>query len=118
MSEYVSLKGWLECSEDEIQQIKNEINHFWETGPCKIHDKNILSLYKSGWVFPDSSFNWSSYVFLGVCIRSYYVDFFKNCIKHIAELNIEVSGYFEADYYDECRKSVWKIEDNVFLICN
>lgn len=111
MASYVSIKGWIECSDDDIKIIQENINNFWNNCPFNIEEKESAKIYKSGWVFPTNSFNWSDYIFFGACVKSYFIIYFEKCIKTIMELDIEISGFFELDYYEDNYKVNWKINN-------
>lgn len=113
MSSYVALKGWIECAEEDIPKIKDYINSFWDGNVWNSQEKKSLDLYKNGWVFPQVNINWSSYIFFGACVKSYFVDFFKKNIDGIISLNLEISGFFELEFYDEDKTIEWRIEDNI-----
>lgn len=50
MASYVSIKGWIECSDDDIKIIQENINNFWNNCPFNIEEKESAKIYKNGWV--------------------------------------------------------------------
>jgi hypothetical protein len=53
MAVYVSIRGWLECDQEQLASIK------------EILESNPNEQYSGGWGFPVRPFNWTSFAFYG-----------------------------------------------------
>ena len=109
MGKYVSIRGWFECEENDIEKIKEVCNFFG-----KKYSENDLSLekrkmYQSGWSFPEKIINWTAYVFYGADIREYHSDFIKEQVVAIAKINHEIIGFFLIDDHDGETKICWQV---------
>ncbi|WP_377273443.1 hypothetical protein [Peterkaempfera sp. SMS 1(5)a] len=71
---FVSIRGWLECDEQQLAAIKQVIaNHSDEH-------------YSGGWGFPVRHFNWTYYVFYGGDVRESAVDWFMDQLQSMAAI--------------------------------
>jgi len=114
MGKYVSIRGWFECEENDISTIKKVCEEF-----TKNYDDTLLSpekrkLYQSGWIFPESQINWTTYIFYGADIREYHLDFIKEQISQIAIIP-DITGYFLVDDHEGDRKLCWQIVDQALI---
>lgn len=73
MGRYVSIRVWIECDFQLLEDIKNIIEEYKSKKEWAINDEEQkrLALYQTGWRLPTSenSFNWTGYVFYGGDIR-------------------------------------------------
>lgn len=109
MGKYVSIRGWIECEEKDIEKIKEIRNYFIQNYPEYELDLDKRKLYQSGWNFPGAIINWTAYVFYGADIREYHSDFIKKQVEEIAKLNLDITGYFLIDDHDGENKVCWQI---------
>ncbi len=115
MARYVLVRGWLECSFDDVSKIQSLIDSHWEN-----HDDYVLSnmaadLYKLGWSLPKTPINWTSFIFYGADIQAPAVSFVKDCLSSIAKSNSELVGFFRIDYYEDGCVSNWVISDGMLV---
>lgn len=120
MGRYVSIRGWIECDDEDVQKIKSIVEEYKtkEEWIKKRLDRDKLTLYQNAWRFPlsENSFNWTTYIFYGADIRSEYLDYIREQLELIAKLNNENEGFFmcrdeEADENDE-----WIIKNGRIII--
>lgn len=109
MSNYISIKGWLECEYDDIKSIKSiiseyELNSSYDT----LIDYDIRKLYNKGWHFQEEVINWTSYIFYGADIKKYCLKFIRDEITNIVKINNEIEGRFFIDDEDG-EEILWKI---------
>lgn len=115
MANYVSVKGWLECEEDDVKLIKDLIKEYeLSTNYDIIMDSDIRKLYNRGWHFQEEAINWTSYVFYGADIKNYCLNFIKDELVDIIKINNEMEGVFFIDAEDG-DKIIWKILDGKLL---
>lgn len=109
MASYVSIRGWLECTEEHIAKIKDITNYFSENYSKYNIDPETIELYQKGWRFPIDIVNWTSYVFYGGDIKKYNSDFIKEQIIAIVESEKEIEGHFFLDDDEGKIKLYWKL---------
>ncbi|MER7197464.1 hypothetical protein CG723_44285 [Streptomyces sp. CB01635] len=74
MGVFVSIRGWLECDEQQLAAARQVIAHHSD------------GHYSGGWGFPDHHFNWTYYVFYGGDVRESAVNWFLDQLRCIAAL--------------------------------
>lgn len=114
MGRYASVRGWFECDENDLDEIKSFLNNF------KGKDKHIIKpeeedLYKKGWTFQASTINWTSYVFYGADIRVYGIDYVKDMFESFVKNFPEVEGYIKVNIEDESYELTWRYGDGEFI---
>ena len=80
MGIYVSLRGWLECDEQQLAAIRAII---------AAHDDGH---YSNGWGTPRQHVNWNHYVFFGADIRESALDRFLGQVREIAAVPANADG--------------------------
>lgn len=109
MAVFANVRGWLECDDKQLAQIKEIIAAESEWG------------YSKGWAFPGVQYNWTNWVFYGACMREDYVDEFLDQLRHIARLpasdadNDRVLGLFYANYETKDQDE-WQVRDGGVVI--
>lgn len=63
MGHYISIRGWLECPESQIQKVKGIITSFVEKAEACGLTKDGAEMYNKGWQIPDSHINWTYCMF-------------------------------------------------------
>ncbi len=109
MGHFVSIRGWIECEEEDIPKIKEINDYFCRSYANHLIKQETKELYQKGWQIPKEFINWSAYVFYGADIREYHTDFIKDQIVAIAEFNEEIEGYFHVDDDEGNIKLCWKL---------
>jgi hypothetical protein len=69
MGKYVSVRGWLECDEHTVNEVKKIRDDFTASSNEGLLIEDKLELYQSGWTFPERQINWTAYVFYGADVR-------------------------------------------------
>lgn len=104
MGIYVSVRGWLECDEQQLAAINAVI---------AAHDDGH---YSGGWGAPRRHINWTYYVFYGADIREAALDELLDQLREIARIpasdadNDRVSGLFLASH-EVHGMSEWQVRD-------
>ena len=119
MGTYVSIRGWIECSEDELPKIKSVISSFVEKAEDYGLTREGAEMYNKGWVLPESHINWTHYIFYGADIRIQCIDYIKDQLKELSRKIFEIDGditdylygIFHIDHEEEIESFVWKISD-------
>lgn len=106
MARYISIRGWLECDHQLVEKIRMIITNYAETR--KGDNYETYKLYNQGWTFQNNIINWSSYIFYGADIKEYYLEFIRNEILCILELDEDIEGSFFIDY-EEGERERWDI---------
>ncbi|MGI5249632.1 hypothetical protein [Actinacidiphila glaucinigra] len=75
MGVYVSIRGWLECDEQQLAAAVRRVI----ADPSDGH-------YSDGWGFPARHFNWTLYVFYGGDVRVSAVDWFMDQLRAMAAI--------------------------------
>lgn len=109
MSKYALVRGWIECSFEDVTHLKKIIFEHWEGYPQYKIDEGVADLYKNGWVFPAAPINWISLIFFGANINETSVPFFWDCLQKIARSNLEVDGFFYFDNEEQDQLRKWLI---------
>lgn len=109
MGIYVSVRGWLECDQKQLDAIQAVIAS---------RDDNH---YTGGWGLPRQPFNWTYYVFYGGDIRQHAVDWLLDQLSDIARIPASdedgdrVRGLFLASHEVD-GMSEWQVRDGQVLI--
>lgn len=112
MAKYVSVKGWLECEDTQVKNIKKIVNNYGNKSyPGNIFNNGNIKLYNKGWRYPEEIINWTSYIFYGADIKEYYSGFIQDEIKEILRKNTGIDGMFFF-YYEEGGIQYWQITDS------
>lgn len=105
MAKYLSLRGWIECDEQDLEKIKKRLSESQESIKKYPVDFEQAKLYSKGWRFPENNVGWSSYVFYGADIKNYALDYIISQFKSITAVDDEIVGYlFISDDEGEERK--------------
>ena len=115
MARYVLIRGWLECSFDDVAAIKDLINQHWETSSQYHIPQEAASLYQSGWTFPATPLNWTSLIFYGADVRAGSVAFIFDGLSKIAKADIEINGLFHVDDEEGESPRLWTIKNQTLL---
>ncbi|WP_326577012.1 hypothetical protein OG539_12905 [Actinacidiphila glaucinigra] len=74
MGVHVSIRGWLECDEQQLAAVRQVIADHSD------------GHYSDGWGFPARHLNWTSYVFYGGDVRASAVDWFMDQLRAMAAI--------------------------------
>ena len=113
MGHYISIRGWLECPESQIQKVKGIITSFVEKAEDYGLTKDGAEMYNKGWQIPDGHINWTYYMFYGADIRIQQLDYIRDQIIALTDNIYEVDGEY-MDYIE----GIFDLEDDeeaVFL---
>ena len=105
MAKYLSLRGWIECDEQDLEKIKKKLIESQESIEKYPVDFEQANLYCKGWRFPKDNVGWSSYVFYGADIKNYALGYIISQFESITDMDDEIVGYlFISDDEGEERK--------------
>jgi hypothetical protein len=111
MASYSLIRGWLECSFEDVASIQSAVLTCWENSEEFGINRESADLYMNGWFFPKQPLNWTSVIFYGANVRSNALPFLKSCLTKIAESGIEVSGFFHVDNEDRSELLTWSLSE-------
>jgi hypothetical protein len=122
MGTYVSIRGWIECSEEELPQIRSIISSFVNNADDYGLTRDGAEMYNKGWVIPDSHINWTHYIFYGADIRIQCLEYIKDQLKTLSKEVYEIDGkytdylygIFHVDDEEEKESYVWTICESNF----
>ncbi|MEN1988185.1 hypothetical protein [Paenibacillus hubeiensis] len=114
MGKYVSVRGWLECDEQTVHEVRKIRDDYTEKYNDTLLDKSKLEMYQSGWTFPETQINWTAYVFYGADIREYYLDFMRKQLSEMAAIS-DITGYFLIDDHDGEKNLCWQISGHKLI---
>lgn len=80
MANHSLIRGWLECSFDDVENIQGLVSQHWSTAGDYHVATDSAELYKSGWKFPQFALNWTSLIFFGADVKEASVDFIFDCL--------------------------------------
>lgn len=109
MGVYVSVRGWLECNDEQLVRVREII---------AAHDDNF---YNGGWAFPTKPFSWTSYVFYGGDLRDHEAHWLLDELQEIAgippsdEDGGDVRGFFLASHEIE-GSTEWRLREGKLLV--
>jgi len=109
MAQYSLVRGWLECSFEDVSKIKEIVFIHWETAGNYQVNTETASLYRQGWIFPSMPMNWVSLIFYGGNINTMAVPFLKACLSKIAKSGLDVSGVFYVDDEEGLDLQLWSL---------
>lgn len=117
MGEYTQIRGWLECSYENLYSVENIVKEHWSLRDKYIIDLDEAILYKKGWCFPSHANIGLSIIFYGMSIKSRALDFFEDCFSKIAHSDLEVYGMiFVDDFVTDKQSSLWVLTGSDFKI--
>ncbi|MBP1046276.1 hypothetical protein I6N96_08260 [Enterococcus sp. BWM-S5] len=93
MAKYLSLRGWIECDEQDLEEIKQKLIESQENIEKYPLDFEQAEYYSKGWRFPENNIGWSSYIFYGADIKNYALDYIIFQFENITDVNEEIIGY-------------------------
>ncbi|MBU6953377.1 MULTISPECIES: hypothetical protein [unclassified Hahella] len=99
MSRSLSVKGWLECTEEDVVLIRDLVERLPDLEDIPIEPTKVEK-YSFGWVLNPRPKGWMCYAFYGYDIRSRDVDYVYWKLEKITALIPELNGYFQIDDFD------------------
>ncbi len=71
------------------------------------------SLYNQGWCWQEIPINWTSYVFYGADLTDEGLILFETTLKQLISLNLDLSGYFQAEGEDSEYNITYRIDSDI-----
>jgi|BioPla2DNA2_1021312.scaffolds.fasta_scaffold132903_2 hypothetical protein len=113
MGHYVSVRGWIECDKSNFPAIEKIIDKYRISFQKYSISQETAELYQKGWQIPKDIINWTAYVFYGADIRQYNLDFIKDQIIEIGEIDVDIRAYFFIDDDENIKNYNWKLFEGV-----
>ncbi|MFD5401510.1 hypothetical protein [Streptomyces griseorubiginosus] len=110
MGVFVGGRGWLECDDEQLRQVK-EI----------VRADDPEETYSGGWAFPPRQYNYVNWVFFGAHMRAQSVDWFLERLRSVARIpasdddNDLVTGLFLVSHEVD-GMSEWQVRDGAVRI--
>jgi hypothetical protein len=122
MGTYISIRGWIECPEEKIPQIKSIISSFTGKASSYGFDFEGAEMYNKGWVIPEEHINWTHYIFYGADIRVQRLNYIKDQLKALSKEVIKIdgeftdclNGVFHVDHEEGTESYIWKLSGGNF----
>lgn len=105
MGVFVRIRGWLECDDRQLAQVKEIVS-----------SEDPDRTYSGGWGFPARQYNFTNWVFFGAEMRAGSVDRFREQLSLVARIpasdddNDLVTGLFLVSHEVE-GMSEWQVRD-------
>lgn len=113
MSEYVSVRGWLESDQSDVKLLNEKLTLYQSKADDYCLTQEQCDLYLGAWVFQDNPVNWTHYIFYGADIKSYAVPLIKDFIRDMCSSAEDLSGFFKVDN-EQGESKQWVIDGGVF----
>ncbi len=113
MGRYASVRGWVECSFEIVPHLKNITTKYLEKYSEYSVNDDIVEAYIGAWKFPDNPLNWTAYIFYGADIRDRCLDFIKDQLIEMVNLEKDIIGIFYVDIEDTDIEEIWHIKDGI-----
>ncbi|MFE3858778.1 hypothetical protein ACFXPN_47625 [Streptomyces griseorubiginosus] len=110
MGVFVRIRGWLECDDQQLAQVK-EI----------VHADDADQTYSGGWTFPPRQYNFVNWVFYGAEMRAQSADWFLDRLRSVARIpasdedDDRITGLFFVSHEVD-GMSEWQVRDGTVLI--
>lgn len=122
MGTYISVRGWIECREKQLPQIREIIASFVSKAERYRFDAQGAAMYNQGWVIPETHINWTHYTFYGADIRIQRLDYIRDQIKALShdvawrddDRTGYLAGIFHADHEEGTEHYLWTLADGQF----
>lgn len=93
MTTYLSLRGWVECDEQHLEEIRKTLVDNQNKIDGFSLNSEQANLYFKGWRFPEHSAGWQTYVFFGADIKSDALDYIIAQFEAVTVIDSELTGY-------------------------
>ena len=108
---YYSVRGWLECSDSQVEQIKDIVHKNADANP-----------YTDSWVFQEKGGGYSRFVFFGCTVNQVSLPEVKKQVQRIAtdvteqdgDITDFVKGIFYVTFEEETPEYIWAIKNGIF----
>jgi hypothetical protein len=110
MSNFALIRGWLECSFDEVEEIRSKVEIFAVEAVVKYDPDYNLKVYLNSWHYPNPGINWTAIIFYGADVKSEAVPIIKEMLSLATLVGDEVRGIFYVDD-EENDPVIWKISE-------
>ncbi|UXX98078.1 hypothetical protein N7U49_48190 (plasmid) [Streptomyces sp. AD2-2] len=110
MGVFVSIRGWLECDDRQLAQVKELVE---QDDPDRT--------YSGGWAFPPRQYNFVNWVFFGAQMRAQSVDWFLDRLRQMARIpafdedDDRINGLFLVSHEVD-GASEWQVRDGTVVI--
>ncbi|MEV6839712.1 hypothetical protein AB0N17_35325 [Streptomyces sp. NPDC051133] len=110
MGVFVSIRGWLECDDQQLAQVKEIV---------EADDPDRT--YSGGWAFPPRQYNFVNWVFFGAQMRAQSVDWFLEVLRRVARIpasdadNDLITGLLLVSHEVD-GMSEWQVRDGIVVI--
>ncbi|MDH6455737.1 MULTISPECIES: hypothetical protein [unclassified Streptomyces] len=110
MSVSVRIRGWLECDDQQLTQVK-EI----------VQADDADQTYSGGWTFPPRQYNFTNWAFYGAELRAQSVDWFLDRLRSVARIPASdddgdlITGLFFVSHEVD-GMSEWQVREGAVLI--
>ncbi|AKJ09658.1 hypothetical protein ABB07_06380 [Streptomyces incarnatus] len=110
MGVLVAVRGWLECDDRQLAQVREIVG---QDDPDRT--------YSGGWAFPPRQYNFVNWVFFGAQMRAQSVDRFLDRLRHVARIPASdededlIRGLFLVSHEVD-GMSEWQVRDGTVVI--
>lgn len=97
MSKYVLIRGWIECTFDQIAEIRRVVSAAAEHAKLEGGAPDLVDSCMRGWSYPEAPINWISLVLFGAQVNRVAVPFVRTMMEEVSKIGGEVEGLFYVD---------------------
>lgn len=107
---FVRIRGWLECDDRQLIQVKEIVG-------ADDPDRT----YSGGWAFPERQYNFTHWVFFGAEMRAQSTDWLLELLRRVARVpasdddNDRITGLFLVSHETD-GMSEWQVRDGIVVI--
>ncbi len=105
MAHYVSIRGWLECEPEVVEEVRRAQQAAHHTAVALSPDR--LDRYADAWCYPKVTSNWTAYIFFGANIHDAFVGWFRSQLEAMVHVVPDLDGLFhlDGDHY----RHAWRV---------
>jgi hypothetical protein len=102
---FYSLRSWLEVEPDKYSTAIDLLKSL----QARYSKETKAGLYMLGWCWNEKPINWTRYLFYGADVTEEGLTYFKKTPRDLANLRLQISGYFHAQGEDGQKSFVFKV---------
>lgn len=123
MGHYISIRGWVGCSQEQVPQVRTIMKSFVDRAKEYGLTREGAEMYNKGWTIPSEHINWTFYFFYGADIRIQYTEFIRDqiiamtneIVRYDEEFTDYINGIFDLEDDEGEVFLTWKTKEGEFF---
>ncbi|WP_363800457.1 hypothetical protein ABU614_10190 [Lysobacter firmicutimachus] len=111
MSRYVLIRGWIECTFDQVAEIRSVVNAVAEHAKLEGVASELVDSCMKGWSYPEAPINWISLVLFGAQVNRVAVPLVRRMMEAVSKIGCEVEGLFYVDDDEGDESLRWDVNE-------